>query len=783
MTRASRKACGRLSPALSPPSQPAGAPAHHHNGNPGRHGHLHDNAGHQHELAGLQPGAGNGAARPAAVALADVRDALAVLFCGLSGGQWAEILADDDLEPGLIPADTHDTIRLPAACGRFATTAENRGWYQVAVAHRAGHYAWSSFDLDIGAVMQRLGSGLDDAADLIIGPDGDAMGNWASFFRMFRRVELAGAVFGAVEDARIDSRLKGLAPGFARSLDQVLADDLARRPAPASLGPRDQALEALQRLSLGDRREVSVYPSVAAVIAAMTELLPVAVCAAATITDAAAVSALIYSLIDELPVLSADAPVRVRLKPPAIAAGPLPLPDRFFGTYAADVDVARLEGEERVRVNVPPAAFRDIVGLRFRGINHGSSGLKSELLIFKPGRHIVDRDYLAHEHEHDHEYEEQPEGGTPEPGPHEHYELSDIYYRQRSKPGEKSAGDTYLYPEWDAFAGRFRRNWVTLREEIPRRDGTGAGDLLASVTALSATERRITRELERIADMGRVLVRRVRDGDEVDIDGTIEALTELRAGHSADPRPYARIDRARRDVAVAIVVDLSSSTAERIDAAAAEPKLNRDGSARRIIDAEREAVALLTRSLVQLGDSVGVYGFSGSGRNDVRVQVVKDFREQLSVRAFERLASLKPIHMTRLAPVIRHVTRKLTAEASETRLLMVVTDGRPFDLDYGTDYPERIIQYANLDTRAAVAEALAKGIEPFVLTVDAEGNEYLSEVFEAGGGYEVVADIDDLRAALVRSYARVRQGSHLTRHARRSLRRDTDHVHESERSR
>jgi hypothetical protein len=685
---------------------------------------------------------------------------MAVLFCGLAG-QWAELLADDDIEPGLIPADTHDTMRLPSACSRFGSARENRGWYEVAVAHRAGHYVWSSFDLDIGAVLTRLGVTHDDGMDLLTGTDGAALGPWASFFSMFRRVELAGTVFGAVEDTRIDMRLPGLVPGFRESLRQVMGDELARRPPIESFGPRDQALEVLQRMSVGFSGTLRLDPAVRAAAGVMAELLPIVRSRTATVIDSAVVAALVYGVIDDLPILSAATPVETTIARPGTSSGPVALPGRFTGTFAPDVDVARLEGEERLRISVQPVAFRDIVGLRFRGINHGSSGLKSELLIFKPGRHIVDEHYADrhdHDHGHDHDHDEPPPGGTPEPLPHEHYELGGNYYRERARGGEK-AGGTYLYPEWDGVSRRYRPNWVTLKEEVPHR-GPSAADLLASVSELSVTERRITQELERIADMGRVLVRRVRDGDEMDIDGTIEALVELRAGQSADPRPYARVDRARRDVAVGIVLDLSSSTAERIDASsAAPPRTNRDGSVRRIIDLERESVALLLRSLARLGDSVGVYGFSGSGRHDVRVLTVKDFREPLSIRTFERMAGLKPIHMTRLAPVIRHVSRKLAAEAPETRLLLVVSDGRPFDLDYGAEYPGRAIEYANLDTQAAVGEALAQGIEPFVLTVDSEGNEYLSEVFEQGGGYEVVADIEDLRAALVRSYARVRTGA------------------------
>ena len=693
------------------------------------------------------------------VYLAEVRGALTMLYCGLCG-QWAEVLADDDIEAGLTPADRHDTMRLPGSVTRFPTAMENHGWYQVAVAHRAGHYVWNSFDLQIATVLDRLAVPFEGATDVLVGEKPDRIGSWARFFAMFRRIELVATVFGALEDARIDSRLPALVPGFAGSLQQVIADELSRRGDLTAMGPRDQALEVLQRLSIGATGIVDLDPAAARAVELAQELLPMVRAEAATVEDSAVATALLYAEIDRLPLLSTAALRRVELEPARIPPGRRELPDRLHGLFIPDIDVAwKLEGEERLHSDVRPAAYRDLIGLRFRGINDASSGVKQEILLFHPGQLIVD-ETSPHEHEHDHQHEhehehehEQIPGRTPEPGPHEHVELGGTYYRQRVRPGEKNAGNLHHYPEWDGIAQRYRPHWVTLREEIGSRGGS-AQELFASISGLSATERRVTQELEQIADLGRVLVRRVRDGDEVDFDGAVEALVELRIGASSDPRPYARIDKARRDVAVAIVIDLSSSTAEHIGGGAGAAD-----ATKRILDVEQEAVALLLRSLARLGDAVGVYGFSGTGREDVRLVTIKDFRENLGIRTYERLTGIKPIHMTRLAPVIRHVTRKLAAEASETRLLMIITDGRPWDLDYGSEYPGRGIDYAVLDTKAAVEESLEHGIEPFLLSVDREGHEYLSQVFATGGGYEIVGQVDDLRTALLRSYSRVRAGA------------------------
>jgi nitric oxide reductase NorD protein len=694
----------------------------------------------------------------ATVHLAEVRGAMNVLFYGLCG-QWAEILADDDIEPGLVAADRHDTMRLPGSCSRFLTEAHNRGWYEVAVAHRAGHYVWNSFDLDIAAVLDRLSVPFEGPADPLVAGHDDQVGNWARFFSMFRRIELVATVFGALEDARIDSRLPDLVPGFAVSLDRVIADELGRRDDIAAMGPRDQALEALQRLSVGYAGTLSLDPAAAGVVDLLQALLPTVRSAQATVVDSAVATALVYSAIDRLPLLSAARPRTVQVGPGTIAAEHLDIPDRFLGQFTPDIDVVwRLEGEERLHSDVRPMTFRDLVGLRFRGINEASTGIKQELLLFQPGRLIVDESSPHdHDHDHDHDHEQIP-GRTPEPGPHEHVELGGTYYRERIRPGEKNGGGLYHYPEWDGIARRYRPAWVTLREDVAAR-GVSARELFGSVAELSATERRVTQELERIADLGRVVVHRVRDGDEIDFDGAVEAMVELQVGNSSDPRPYSRVDRSRRDVAVAIIVDLSSSTAQRVGGSARDGSGAATDATKRILDVELEAVALLLRSLARLGDSVGVYGFSGTGRDDVRVITVKDFREGLGIRTYERLTGLTPIHMTRLAPVIRHVTRKLAAESAETRLLMVITDGRPWDLDYGSEYPGRGVEYAVLDTQAAVEESLERGVEPFVLTVDREGNEYLSEVFAAGGGYEVVGHVEDLRTALVRSYTRVRAGA------------------------
>jgi nitric oxide reductase NorD protein len=214
------------------------------------------------------------------------------------------------------------------------------------------------------------------------------------------------------------------------------------------------------------------------------------------------------------------------------------------------------------------------------------------------------------------------------------------------------------------------------------------------------------------------------------------------------PNVYAALREERRDVAVALAVDLSSSTAERLP-----PDPRRPKRVERILDLQRDAVSLLAEALERVGDGYGIYGFSGGGRDDVRLSVVKDLDERRTPAMLHRLEGLVPDHTTRMGPAIRHLTARLARADAATKVLLVVSDGRPFDLDYGQQYGDSaVLGYAVADTARALAEARERGVRPYLVTVDPAGGDYLSEMCDPRE-YHVIADARDLPKALGQLYA------------------------------
>jgi nitric oxide reductase activation protein len=413
----------------------------------------------------------------------------------------------------------------------------------------------------------------------------------------------------------------------------------------------------------------------------------------------------------------------------------------------------RLEGEEVMHTLFEPVAYRDRLGSRVT--LYRAAGPLDQQAIYRlteaPARGEEARGVRAGD-----DVDERPEP-PPEPIEHDHHDHF---------PGDDAAHEagelhshermSYVYPEWDHVAQSYRRAWCLVRE-TRLAPGPSARFFDETLRAYGSLVPGVREQLERLAYEGLRRVHRLPQGEEIDLDAAIENRVDMRAGLPPDDNVYMARQIQARDVTLALLVDISSSTAEHAGdlppGPMAEALARVHGRAyRTILDLEKEALVLLMAALERIGDTYGIYCFSGTGREAVRFQVLKDLDERFSDTVVTRLEKLRPVHTTRMGPAIRHTIRKLRAHESKTKLLLLLSDGRPFDLDYGQEYGEGAeVAYAQNDTRQALLEAQRQRIRPFLLTVDRHGGDYLSEMCD-GIGYEALNDVAELPLRLVSLY-------------------------------
>ena len=338
--------------------------------------------------------------------------------------------------------------------------------------------------------------------------------------------------------------------------------------------------------------------------------------------------------------------------------------------------------------------------------------------------------------------------------------------------GEERGGESFRYDEWDHAQGVYLRGWCRLYEErlhaVADRDSEQLRDAVRPHAAA------VRRRFEHIRPSGYQRAKRMQDGDELDLEAVVGARIDVRNGSPPDERVYSRRERLRRDVAAALLVDLSASTDDVVAEESEEPRpaaasaqdirdpyfdeddeydfaarMAEDAAKRRIIDIQREAVLLLATALEGIGDRYGVYGFSGYGRDAVEFYIAKEFDEPFDQGALDAIAAMKPKRSTRMGPAIRHGARKLMACGAALKVMMVVSDGFPQDHDYGPRRGDH--EYGVQDTAKALREAAAQGIETFCVTVDRSGHDYLRRMCP-DDRYMVIEETAELPTALQKAY-------------------------------
>jgi nitric oxide reductase NorD protein len=286
------------------------------------------------------------------------------------------------------------------------------------------------------------------------------------------------------------------------------------------------------------------------------------------------------------------------------------------------------------------------------------------------------------------------------------------------------------YPEWDWRRGVYLPNHTSVRTATASETGE---DWQPDDTARRRI-RQVRRQFEALRPRHELL-RAQQDGTELDLDALVRARTDLAAGNGGTDRIHLASRPHARDLAVTLLVDVSLST----DAWAAE---------RRVLDVAKEATLVFAHGLAAAGDDHAILTFTSRRRSWVRVETVKGFDEPMGPRIERRIGALKPGFYTRMGAAVRHAAAELATRPNLRKLMIVLTDGKPNDVDH---YEGR---FGIEDTRKAVTEARRLGLGVFGVTIDAGARSYFPTLF-GRGGYAIVGRLDRLPAALPAIYRQV----------------------------
>lgn len=279
------------------------------------------------------------------------------------------------------------------------------------------------------------------------------------------------------------------------------------------------------------------------------------------------------------------------------------------------------------------------------------------------------------------------------------------------------------YHEWDYNSQSYRPDWVSLYEVLHPPGNPAEIDFLLARHAVLA--KRLKRLLDLLKPQQKVRIRYQEEGSELDLDIALRSLIDYKSGATPDPRINMSHRTDGRDIAVMLLLDLSESLGEQVP-----------GTGQTRLELSREAVSLLAWAVEQLGDPFAIAGFHSNTRHEVRYLHFKGYSEPWGESVKSRLAAMSSGYSTRMGAAMRHAARGLQARTADKKLMLILTDGEPSDID--SKDARLLIE----DTRKAVLELDQQGIFTYCINLDPKADEYVSDIF--GHRYLVMDNISRL---------------------------------------
>jgi nitric oxide reductase NorD protein len=599
------------------------------------------------------------------------------------------------------------TIHLPSIVTEFGDEELDFRLYKVLAAHAAGQIEFETYARDrddLRAAYAALAEYYDpenqDARDAFAlggylenttGKDAGepqagmpALLDYRHILNLFPIPPLARRIFGTLENGRIDRRLRKAYRGLARDLDLIRDHLRARRPNIVDLPPALVPFELLFQITL--------------------------------LAGARDDARQFYSqIVSELETIVAE----YLSNPQATVADTLMATSQVYSLFQS----ISLEDSEK-QIEVPDELDQE-----------DDSKTAEEMLAERdanrqPQRRDARELFNAWNTEADGEFDELEgseawsEGEVPE---------------QDLETGEVA----FNYDEWDRELVDHRVGWCrVIEKKVKRGERAFVDDTRERYKGIMSSIRHQF-QLMKPEDLARVT--NEIDGDDYDLSAVVDYFIDRRADGHQSERIYTRRLRRRRDVAVSFLLDQSSSTARTIGRHPLQPYTH---PGRRIIEIEKEGLVLMSEALEAVGDVYSINGFTSEGRRNVKFYVLKDFGEHYSDEVMRRIGGITYQNNTRLGAAIRHAAAKLSKQDARTRLLIVLSDGRPYDHDYGD------ARYAREDTREALRQAKTQGITPFCITIDRESESELRDLY-GDVGYTIIDDVLSLPERLPGIYRRL----------------------------
>ena len=602
------------------------------------------------------------------------------------------------------------------------------------------------------------------------------------FLEIFENTRLGFDIFTVLEDCRLDYRIKVEYPGIKAASGRVQTETLANRPRIEDMPLQQGLVELLIHMSLDQFQDLPVAKDYKEAAEMLSSILHELRNSEANVEDTAEATLRAYEVISRVPneQEQEDDFEEQDLEEPGDFSEEEyeSLVDQLQAGMDASADGGDGESYESpdpvdYRGDFKPEMVQLMTKLQADDGEQGEAQPMTQEMLEQLLQESPEMELDAEQGDVDSDMAQfaqniMKEAGTPPPNsePGEGY---GPLLNDDEAGGELEAREpeTYVYDEWDFRANDYKPRWCIVKEKtVEEGDPAFYQESLKTYSALA---NHIRRQFELIMPETMRKTYRLVDGEDIDLNAAIEAWADLHMGVPPDEKIYWHRNRNEREVAVVFLLDMSASTAEAIDEgrqtvddrdAPDDPveymvwlRRRREGLVRRnykrIIDLEKEGTTLLINALESIGDTYGIYGFSGYGRENVEFYVIKDIEEGFSDKVKKRIDKITPLHATRMGAAIRHAATKLENQTAKTKIMFLISDGRPQDRGYSREGVEK--EYAVHDTHMALVEARRKEIIPFCLTVDKAGHDYLKSMC-GDMGYEVLADIWSLPERLPMLY-------------------------------